>query len=150
MPWFELSSFWAIVPSCNQLSPCFLDFNFITTKFSAKAIFCFIINSKLLTLLHGCLHVFWIAQIWLDHATHHVWGSQILSISKRMWYLFMDIWVKIFRNGPCEIFGRQPLKNSNFLKAVFQKFYLVRSWIPWPIYWVDWDLFQHLLNFEDG
>ena len=23
---------------------------------------------------------------------------------------------------------------SNFLKAVFHKFYLVHSWIPWPIY----------------
>ena len=23
---------------------------------------------------------------------------------------------------------------SNFLKTVFRKFYLVRSWIPWPIY----------------
>ena len=43
-------------------------------------------------------------------------------------------WDKVFRNGPSEICGRQPLKNlshipSNLLKAVFHKFYLVHSWI---------------------
>ena len=50
-------------------------------------------------------------------------------------------WDKVFKNGPSKIFGRQPLKNlkgyglpkadhnpSNFLKAVFQNFYLVHSW----------------------
>ena len=45
---FEPSTFWTIVPSCNQLRPFFLDFNFITTRVSAKATFCFIINLKLL------------------------------------------------------------------------------------------------------
>ena len=47
---------------------------------------------------------------------------------------------KVFKNGPSKICGRQPLKNfkgyglfkqttipSNFLKAVFHKFYLVHS-----------------------
>ena len=49
--------------------------------------------------------------------------------------------------GPSKICGRQPLKNlkrwstqadhspSNFLKAVFHKFYLVHSWILCPICW---------------
>ena len=37
------------------------------------------------------------------------------------------IWVKVFKNGPSKIYGRQ------FLKAVFHKFYLVHSWIPWTI-----------------
>ena len=50
-------------------------------------------------------------------------------------------WIKTFKNGPNKICGRQPLKNrsdmvclstSNLLKAVFHKFYLVHSWIPWP------------------
>ena len=27
---------------------------------------------------------------------------------------------------------------SNFLKVVFHKFYLVHSWIPWPIYDKSW------------
>ena len=52
------------------------------------------------------------------------------------------IWVKVFKNGASKICGRQPLKNlkwhdllsSNFLKAVFHKFYLVHSWILCPIY----------------
>ena len=37
-----------------------------------------------------------------------------------------NIWVKVFKNGPSKICGRQPLKNlkitSDFLKAVFHKF----------------------------
>ena len=54
----------------------------------------------------------------------------------------MDIWDKLFNNGPSKICGRQPLKNlkghgvlkadhslSNFLKTVFHIFYLVRSWL---------------------
>ena len=54
--------------------------------------------------------------------------------------LLQNTWDKVFKNGPSEIFGRQPLKKlkgyglreadhtpSNFLKAVFHKFYLVHS-----------------------
>ena len=37
-----------------------------------------------------------------------------------------DIWVKVFKNGPSKICGRQPLKN---LKTIFHKFYLVHSLI---------------------
>ena len=50
--------------------------------------------------------------------------------------------VKVFKNGPSKICGRQPLKNlkeyglpraghtpSNYSKAVFHKVYLVHSWI---------------------
>ena len=49
------------------------------------------------------------------------------------------IWVKVFKNRPSKICGRQPLKDlkrfglladhitSNFLKAVFHKFYLAHS-----------------------
>ena len=51
------------------------------------------------------------------------------------------IWDKVFKNGPSDICGRQPLKNLKsrpyhfrFLKAVFHKFYLVHSWILCPIY----------------
>ena len=49
-------------------------------------------------------------------------------------------WVKSFKNGPSEIFGRQTLKHlvciadhitSNW-KVVFHKCNLVHSWIPWP------------------
>ena len=37
----------------------------------------------------------------------------------------LKIWVKVFKNGPIKICGRQPLKNfkSIFLKAAFHKFY---------------------------
>ena len=58
--------------------------------------------------------------------------------------------IKEFKNGPSKICGWQLLKNlkrfglpkqnyiiSYFLKAVFHKFYLVRSWIPLPIYKID-------------
>ena len=50
------------------------------------------------------------------------------------------------QNGPSKICRRQPLKSLkwygllgqtihfNFLKTVFQKFYLVDSWIAWPKY----------------
>ena len=55
-------------------------------------------------------------------------------------------WVKLFKNGPSKICGRQPWKNlksygllkqtkspQNFLKPHFHKFYLVQPcWIPWP------------------
>ena len=64
------------------------------------------------------------------------------------------IWGKVFKSGPSKIFGRQPLKNlkgyglpkadhipSNFLKAVFHKFYLVHSWILCPI-WFVWQLLK--------
>ena len=37
------------------------------------------------------------------------------------------VWYKVFKNGPIKICERQSLK------AVFHKFYLVHSWIPWPI-----------------
>ena len=56
-------------------------------------------------------------------------------------YFCCNIGVKVFENGPSKIWGRQPLKHlkwyglpkadhtrSNFLKAVFHKFYLVHSW----------------------
>ena len=59
----------------------------------------------------------------------------------------INIWAKVFKNGQSKICGRQPLKNvrkygflkadhtpSNFLKAAFQKFYLVYSWKLCPIY----------------
>ena len=57
------------------------------------------------------------------------------------------IWGKVFKNGPSEICGKQPLKNmkwygllrltflsADFLKAVFHKFYFVHFWILCPIY----------------
>ena len=41
----------------------------------------------------------------------------------------MKTWNKLFKNGPSKICGGQPLKKltSNFLKAVFHKFYFVHS-----------------------
>ena len=51
-------------------------------------------------------------------------------------FCFEKIWVYVLKNGPSKICGRQPLKKlklyglfitSNFLKAVFHKFYLVHS-----------------------
>ena len=49
--------------------------------------------------------------------------------------MLMDTWEKVFKKGPREICGAQPLKNlkryglpkPNFLKAVFHKFHLVQS-----------------------
>ena len=48
-------------------------------------------------------------------------------------------WDKVFKNGPSKICGRLSLENlkgyeagcipSNFLKAVFHKFYLVHYWM---------------------
>ena len=47
------------------------------------------------------------------------------------------MWVKVFRNGPSKICGRQPLEiwsNMVCLKqSVFHKFYLVHSRIHWSI-----------------
>ena len=67
------------------------------------------------------------------------------------WILLLgrkEKWLKVFNNGPSKICGGQPLKNlkcyglskadhthSNFLKAIFYKFYLVHSWILCPKNW---------------
>ena len=32
------------------------------------------------------------------------------------------------------LFNKADNITSNFIKAVFHKFYLVHSWIPWPVY----------------
>ena len=48
------------------------------------------------------------------------------------------VWVNVFKNDPSKICGRN--FTSKFLKAVFHKFCLVHSWIPWPI----WSHFQIL------
>ena len=40
------------------------------------------------------------------------------------------IWDKVFKNGPSKICEKQPLIPSNFLKAVFHKFYLVQYFVP--------------------
>ena len=77
-------------------------------------------------------------------------------MSKRQSTLFSinlvrrTIWDKVFKSGPRKTCGRQPLKNlkgyglvqadhtpSNFLKAVFHKFYSVHSWILCPIFLFD-------------
>ena len=51
------------------------------------------------------------------------------------------IWDKAFKNGPCKICGRQPLKKfeeiwsaSNFLKAVFHKFWSILEYFVSFIY----------------
>ena len=61
-----------------------------------------------------------------------------------VWYEIVN-WVKVFKNGPGKICGRQSLKYLKwyglpkqtislqiFLKAVFHKLYSAHSWIPWP------------------
>ena len=62
-----------------------------------------------------------------------------MKIESQDFYYFLtsskyitNIWDKVFKNGPSKICGRQPSnfkfpKISNFLKAVFHKFYLVHS-----------------------
>ena len=71
----------------------------------------------------------------------------------------IDNWDKVFKNGQSKICGRQPSKNlnwyglpnrwsdhitSNFLKAVFHKFYLVHSFEYFvPNIWLwEWDFVQ--------
>ena len=60
-----------------------------------------------------------------------------------MYREYIRIWVKVFKSGPSKISGRQPIRNlkwydllrqTNFLKAVFHKFYLIHSWILCLIY----------------
>ena len=52
------------------------------------------------------------------------------------------ICVKVFKNEPSKIYGREPLKK--FFKAFFHKFYLLHSWIPWPILFTN-KQFKHLV-----
>ena len=71
-----------------------------------------------------------------------IWSLEEVGENLITWFssnhmrLNPDKWVKVFKNGPNKICGRQPLKNlkctSNFLKAVFHKFNLIHSWILWP------------------
>ena len=53
-------------------------------------------------------------------------------------------WVKVFKNGPSKILWKTVFKKFeadhitlNFLKAVFQQFYLVDSWIAWTVRWLS-------------
>ena len=83
---------------------------------------------------------------WTNHFTVVNKWSDYWNFFYEVW-LEWSIWVKVFKNVPSKICGRQPLKNlkwyglqadqisSNLLKAVFHKFYLVDSWIPWPIWY---------------
>ena len=74
--------------------------------------------------------------------TKRLWKRRAMvnSVKRRQWKLCFRtkiIWVKVFKNGPNKICGRQPLKNLKWyglLKAAFHKFYLVYSWIPWLIF----------------
>ena len=63
-------------------------------------------------------------------------SKKFLRVCIHFW-LHKVMWVKVFKNGSSKIFGRQPLKNVQWyglLKAVFHKFYLIHSWIPWPMW----------------
>ena len=77
-----------------------------------------------------------------------LWKSSIshCSIFLQQMYNIFSIWVKVFKNEPSRICGRQSLKNlkgygltkadhitSNIFNAVFQKFYLVHPRILCPI-----------------
>ena len=77
------------------------------------------------------------------YCTYIPWNNlktNLLAMNVAINRVNSPIRVKVFKNGPSKICGRQPLKNwsdmvtSNFLKAVFHKFYSVHSWIPWSIY----------------
>ena len=46
-----------------------------------------------------------------------------------------DILKKIWSDMVCLSKPYADHITSNFLKFVFHKFYLVHSWIPWPIFW---------------
>ena len=86
------------------------------------------------SLIFGTRERFYIfLYLWLDlHERFECHCGQCqLLVTVCLYY----IWDKVFKNGPNEICGRQPLKNLswNFLKAVFHKFYLVHSLILWPI-----------------
>ena len=71
----------------------------------------------------------------LIYKTMNFLSTKILIISFSLLLISTYKWVKVFKNGPSKISGRKPLKKlieadhitSNFLKVVFQKFYLVRS-----------------------
>ena len=57
---------------------------------------------------------------------------------KSLQNFYGDRWVKVFKNRPSKICGRQPLKKLKWFnlpkQTVFRKFYLVHSWMPWPIW----------------
>ena len=40
--------------------------------------------------------------------------EDVVDLSVAMVTLWNEIWGKVFRNGPSEICGRQPLKNSKW------------------------------------
>ena len=55
------------------------------------------------------------------------------TVRRAITMLIITIWNKVFKNGPSKFVEADHI-SSNFLKAVFHKFYLVHSWILCPIY----------------
>ena len=54
-------------------------------------------------------------------------------------FFFRNIWDKVFKNGPSEICGRQPLRNFvPLLKSFFQITILIEKMV-----WNMWSLFLH-------
>ena len=92
-----------------------------------------------------------------------MWWLKLLHVG---WFLTFDgrkhhIW-QVFKNVPSKICGRQPLKNfkeydllkanhtlSDFLKAVFHKFYLVHFWILWLKWLITYNVGSVKMKFNE-
>ena len=111
-----------------------------------------LLTSKWMGLDNGFDEKPFFKMLWWLFSSKLDWGFYINSVVKtaskktevlirqssfllRLCFIFYK-WDKVFKNGPNKICRRQSLKSlkfkletSNFLKAVFHKFYLVHSWI---------------------
>ena len=65
--------------------------------------------------------------LWLQEAILHVTGVTLLLIMI-LWYLY-DMWVKVFKNGPSKICGRQPLKNFTWSNLTHLQHDIYELWI---------------------
>ena len=86
----------------------------------------------------------WVISFYYSH--YFIIDFQVaFKLNSSFTVLFNTKWDKVFKNGPRKTCGRKPFKNlkgyglpkvdhtlSNFLKAVFNKFYLVHFWILFP------------------
>ena len=102
---------------CFYRSKRWIDFQFSLLFFSIRL-------SR--TFLKLCFFSFPLS-CWLQN--HGVlWISQLIVDDTPL--TVINKWVQVFKNGPSKICGDHI--PSNFLKAVFHKFYLVHSWILCP------------------
>ena len=74
---------------------------------------------------------------------HKGWSSYASGTVRSLGLRYM--WVKVFKNGPSKICGRQSLGRpyrSIFLKGCLPQIYLVHSWILWPMFSISNGLTQ--------